>query len=64
MADKIILYDIKDFEPQEYVKVKHGHWIIDKDRRWHCSDCDRVAPKGYRYPYCPYCGVRMDEVEE
>ena len=48
----------------EYVKVKHRHWIIDKDRRWHCSECDSVAPKGYRYPYCPYCGARMDEVEE
>ena len=42
---------------------KHGHWIIDKNRRWHCSECDSVAPKGYRYPYCPYCGARMDEAK-
>ena len=40
--------------------IKHGHWIGKEDQKWHCSECDGIAPKGYRYNYCPHCGARMD----
>lgn len=35
--------------------VKHGRWI-NQNGRWHCSEC---GMKGYKYPYCPYCGADM-----
>lgn len=40
--------------------VNHGRWIGKEDKRWHCSECDGIAPKGYRYNYCPDCGAKMD----
>lgn len=50
----------------EYVKVKHGRWIDAGDSKLHCTNCHRyirrIVPIGY--DYCPYCGARMDEVEE
>ena len=60
MADKITLYDIKDFEPQEYVKVvrckdcKHMTEHYDTDGNvpyWTCSEWD----SGTDYDgYCHY----------
>lgn len=70
MADKITLYDIKDFEPQEYVKVKHGRWIevqrinpTDRMAICECSNCgDTIwVYDGQRtWNYCPNCGAKMD----
>ncbi len=40
--------------------VRHGHWIGKEDQKWHCSECDGIAPKGHRYDYCPNCGAKMD----
>ena len=63
MADKIILYDIKDFEPQEYVKVKHGTWI-KHNHYVECSLCHKTWNSDYNdtyaFSYCPSCGARMD----
>ena len=39
MADKITLYDIKDFEPQEYVKVVR------------CKDCIYFYKYGFKLEY-------------
>lgn len=44
---------------------RRGMWLDGK-----CSNCGGHAPiwavsKGYyKSNYCPYCGVKMDEVEE
>ena len=40
-----------------------GEWIAHQDGKYHCSRCDDVAPKGYRWNYCPNCGARMKEKE-
>lgn len=40
--------------------VKHGRWE-DCSNGWMCSVCKHDARKDY--PYCPYCGAKMDEVE-
>lgn len=39
MAEWITLYDIKDFEPQEYVKVVH------------CKDCVNFHKYGFKLEY-------------
>ncbi len=57
--------------------VKHGHWdnkIIDArldvpHTVARCSNCKGkiwVYAENYKvkYPYCPLCGAKMDEVEE
>lgn len=46
------------------VPARHGKWVGKEDKRWHCSECDGIAPKGYRYNYCPDCGAKMDLDEE
>ena len=61
----------------EYVKLKHGHWdnkIIDArfdipHTVARCSNCKGkiwVYAENYvvKYPYCPLCGAKMDEVSE
>lgn len=51
--------------------VKHGHWINKGFEPIRCSVCgitvDAIngipwAIKSFKY--CPYCGAKMDEVEE
>lgn len=61
MADKITLYDIKDFEPQEYVKV-----VRCKDCKWYREKqgfC--VFGRGDLSPndYCSFA-ERKDDNEE
>ena len=38
---------------------KNGRWIPKDDGRYHCSSCDGIAPKGYRWDFCPNCGADM-----
>lgn len=45
---------IIDLQPT--IKPKHGRWVI-QNGRWHCSEC---GMKGYKYPYCPNCGAKME----
>lgn len=48
-----------DFMRMPRVRVpgrKPGRWIPKDDRRYHCSMYDGIAPKGYRWDYCPHCG--------
>ena len=54
----------------EYVKVKHGHWIIGGGwanskgvfTEYKCSVCGDTAIVAFKE--CPHCKARMDEVEE
>ena len=44
---------------------KVGHWIDHQEDRWiyaKCSECETVHDS--RTNYCPYCGAKMQEVEE
>lgn len=51
---------------------RHAHWgIWDEDTNtYECSNCKNPftllegTPEQNTYFYCPYCGCRMDEVEE
>ena len=47
---------------------KHGRWkVLASGNDAICTNCEHYwIPNGdqYDYLYCPYCGARMDEVEE
>lgn len=50
--------------------LEHGHWEDGEDwfRLKRCSVCKITAiyddGGDYLTPYCPYCGAKMDEVED
>lgn len=44
---------------------KVGQWLEDGDDYeyfWRCSKCSKRSD--VRWRYCPYCGAKMQEVEE
>lgn len=45
--------------------VRHGRWEEDEARiKDQCSVCGlSVNWSQYKTPYCPFCGAKMDEVE-
>lgn len=49
---------------------KHGQWEDIKvceagiDSIWKCSVCGEGTFMGFVYRYCPWCGAKMNEVEE
>ena len=45
--------------PDEEPERKTGQWIPKDDGRYHCSSCNGIAPKGYRWDFCPNCGADM-----
>lgn len=62
---KTLLEDAPTIEAEP---VKHGKWVIAKDKdgfaMWDaCSSCGHglhYVCEGKRFPYCPNCGARMD----
>ena len=48
-----------DLQPTIEPERKTARWVPKNDGRYHCSSCDGIAPKGYRWDYCPICGVDM-----
>lgn len=59
---------IESLDTIEAEPVKHGKWVIAKDKdefaMWDaCSSCGHglhYVCEGKRFPYCPNCGARMD----
>lgn len=51
---------VAEIDDAPTIEPKMGKWISKADQRWHCSLCDGIAPKGYRWNYCPNCGARME----
>lgn len=60
--------DCKQFKSKdEYVKIKHGKWLIDNDGMWletcytpYCSNCGyKVRLGSIKTPFCPNCGTEM-----
>lgn len=51
---------------------RHAHWIEDEYCGYYtCSNCDGIGTANGMSPiedchlnYCPYCGAKMDEVED
>ena len=50
----------------EYVKIKHGRWILNRQGNWACSLCgnDPYHDNMKNMNYCPNCGSKMDGGEE
>ena len=49
------------FEPMHIV---HGHWVFnEKDHMFYCTNCKNGSVNNC-YPYCHWCGAKMDEVTE
>lgn len=50
-------------------EIKHGKWKFEKDIcgvAWFtCTNCHKyiIMTKHRLYPYCPYCGAKMDKEE-
>lgn len=48
-------------------EIKHGKWNFEKDIcgcAWFiCTNCHKniIMVKHRLYPYCPYCGAKMDK---
>lgn len=74
-ADKIMqgLYSaeqvINDVPSADVEPVRHGKWIKNEELSSNhvepiflCSNCNYFEAWGFPecYPYCPYCGARMD----
>ena len=51
-----VLKDVPSAEPEQ----KTGKWIKTDETGWFgkCSECGTVTD--YDFPYCPYCGTKMD----
>ncbi len=51
----------------EMQEIKHGKWIFEKDIcgcTWFiCQNCHKhiIMTKHRLYPYCPFCGAKMDK---
>ena len=51
-------------------EVKHGKWKFEKDIcgcTWFtCTNCHKyiIMAKHRLYPYCPYCGAKMDKKDD
>lgn len=63
--DQLHSYGVKFGEKAELQKVRHGHWIMNKDYVdgkiafvHYCSECDKSAY--WQYKFCPECGAKMD----
>lgn len=63
---------LQDFDNQiadDVQEIKHGKWIFEKDIcgcTWFaCQNCHKhiIMTKHRLYPYCPYCGAKMDKEE-
>ena len=72
IKDNYVVYGYEDFlndffkmvdEQPTVDVVKHGHWMYqDTWAIFECSNCGHSAIR--KYPYCMWCGERMDEAEE
>ena len=53
----------------DVVEVKRGRWVEEPSTYisatgFVCSVCGERSPDGAEYPYCPWCGAKMDEVTD
>ena len=49
-------------EEIETEPVVHAYWVDERDpAAWKCSKCSYRVNRCNNTPYCPRCGVKMDE---
>ena len=55
---------IKDTPTADVQEVKHGRWVYNTaDRMFYCSKCMNMAIRN-DYPFCMWCGAKMDGESE
>ena len=62
-VEAVDMSDIKNAPTIEAEPVRHGRWRDYSMDSYTCSNCKYTVPKddyGYKYPYCPHCGAKMD----
>ncbi len=72
--EKENLKKVVDFEPKKPIKsdvqeIKHRKWVSTGNAlgytEYHCSECYNYlfldSKDDELYPYCPYCGAKMDK---
>ena len=72
-----VVNEIKKFPSEDVQPVKHGRWIQDEHTysgcwtyNYVCSACGEIGGSWLRnirrdqmFPYCPFCGAKMDGEE-
>ena len=59
-----MVYETKkptDFPAVDVMGARHAHWYVHGNLHY-CSVCH--TENDIRTPYCPWCGAKMDEVED
>lgn len=63
LADKIGIHQLyviaRDMYGETAAEPEKGKWILKPDEKYHCDKCDGIAPKGFRWDFCPNCGADM-----
>ena len=73
-----VVNEIQDFQSEDVQPVKHGRWIQDEHTcsgcwtyNYVCSACGEIGGSWLRnirrdqmFPYCPFCGAKMDLEDE
>jgi len=71
-----VLHDIANTPKIDAFPVRHGRWFFTEYDYYDCSECGESyyngcdsteearhrLTNGDAYPYCPYCGAKMDLV--
>lgn len=72
-----VVNEIQEFQSEDVQPVKHGRWIQDEHiysgcwtYNYVCSACGEIGGSWLRnirrdqmFPYCPFCGAKMDGEE-
>lgn len=73
-----VVNEIHEFQSEDVQPVKHGRWIQDEHTysgcwtyNYVCSACGEIGGSWLRnirrdqmFPYCPFCGAKMDLEDE
>lgn len=66
VGEIVTLQDLDNQIAEDVQEIKHGKWNFEKDIcgcAWFiCTNCHKniIMAKHRLYPYCPYCGAKMD----
>jgi hypothetical protein len=72
IADRI-LDDVVELPTADVVEVKHGEWVVDKDKKilhigktsktrcitYKCSECGAKSGNNKSFKFCHSCGAKM-----
>lgn len=69
VGEIVTLQDFDNQITEDVQEVKHGKWVSTVNAlgytEYHCSECNNYlfldSKDSQLYPYCPYCGAKMDK---